>query len=1641
MGPDNNGECSCPIQHRCEDNGKGCIDDNLPPVPNDSCFFSKEQGCNEPWNCAVGTDCTDCGSCEFHARASLHWNPADCPSCKCVPWCDTGAPNISCEGLGLTSLLTIENKQALVADLSFNMLTALDDARLFYGMQDLRQVSLENNNLHVLGALLFFDLTAMTHLWLMKNNLRELDPLVFSKLTALVELNLNGNNLRELDPLLFSTLTAMTLLDLDGNNLSLLDAALFSTLTAITILDLGGNNLIELDAALFSTLTAMTDLTLSDNNLSLLDAALFSTLTSMTTLVLSDNNLSLLDASLFTTLTAMTALYLGGNNLRELDAALFSELTVLKRLDLDRNSLSKLDASLFARTTNLMYLDLSRNLLATVDHATFAPFTNTLERLSLADNNIKQVDAVLKGLQQSNLTALTMEGNPSQCWIAADTYQNPGGSVVCSCAPDFEYVQSNDPGNGRADDRYLCHELTAAVVIPQTFATLRSKRFVLRGPKAQIAPSTPLWSYMEHAFQWNGYLTGKEGVTMKFLWKDKSTGIIDWTCNAPFCKDGGRADIVNPPGNRSAASFGRDAPSAFVTIEYTVIATSSSTSAGNSALQSPPPPPPTTTTRLQRAHVRVVYSAFHLPYQFDNAAQTVVEVVAGKGLESARVLRIKETSSKTNTKALLATNIDWLETSGSMPALVEPNPEIPTDITFSLINNTCDDDNNVTNALSVRQLADDGVASGWGVVVETDVGTMQPCVAVLQATDSVTGENLIVTKISASVQDCFESSSSLIDPRALSCNGHGTCNDDPDPYDGIFMGCTCIPDKFTGKRCDIPLSNCTATNEAFNTEEGICKPFVPIVKGLVEQGAAILGAEYKEARDINTTTFTEGDLIRIQGVELDDVSSSFSSGGIADVTFALSKGAPSTFFVSGETGEMFAYFAMPSGNTSGSEMDVDTFNVELLAEDGSGIKQIIRTMAFKVRPKPEDAADVVVATLASMVSALVLLTAAYFYRARQLRFRAHDFKSQLDEMRANGELDARFTSNNIPREIKRSHVVMANKIGQGGFGDVWKGVLDESQVGGGVPGYLVAVKTTKAIDREGTVEMLKEATVMALVERHPNIVSLIGVVTSGTPLMLLITFCEHGALSSCLKKKLLPATKTKLNICLDVARGMAHLANNNLVHRDLAARNCLLDSTWTGKVADFGLSRVTAASSSGAAGGDEEVEEVEMYYKSARGQFAVRWTAPESMETLKYTAASDVWSFGVTLHEIYADAARPYKEMDNAAVIKAVQSGYRMPQPDGCPDAVFVAITSCCNANPMLRPSFAALEDALERVEREQRGQQPLPPPQQQQSTAANDPDTEGSEYEPTYSEVVYKRVVASSSEMDATASPIEGLATTPLLSLREAVASATQHAPLQVPSMLIAMETSIKFGENLVRRGKSAGLTVDQAATLHLYSVEAPKDCPFYSTLNGALGGWGAHGGRAAVPHYLPYIKLARSGLALLPKQKGLVVYRGVRSVSLETLLGGRGVGDTLTWWAFTSTTSCSDVLRDSFFLGMGAEFGERTVFKMTVNNGASIKNFSDFGADFEYYLQPVGSTAQNEEEILLPPGTTFVIDGIERYANGITEVSMHETTPSLIAEPNEPTKASKVRVGGGGISRKSAVRKGSVYEGFGDAEDESRL
>jgi serine/threonine protein kinase len=112
----------------------------------------------------------------------------------------------------------------------------------------------------------------------------------------------------------------------------------------------------------------------------------------------------------------------------------------------------------------------------------------------------------------------------------------------------------------------------------------------------------------------------------------------------------------------------------------------------------------------------------------------------------------------------------------------------------------------------------------------------------------------------------------------------------------------------------------------------------------------------------------------------------------------------------------------------------------------------------------------------------------------------------------------------------------------------------------------------------------------------------------------------------------------KVQMMHGVAKGMAHLASLSFIHRDLAARNVLVAAGMTCKVADFGLSRGVGAAAE-PDGEKEEVEEKE-YYQSHKGVFPVRWTAPEAMESLKFSSASDVWSFGITCNELICDGDR-----------------------------------------------------------------------------------------------------------------------------------------------------------------------------------------------------------------------------------------------------------------------------------------------------------------------------------------------------------------------------------------------------------------
>lgn len=163
----------------------------------------------------------------------------------------------------------------------------------------------------------------------------------------------------------------------------------------------------------------------------------------------------------------------------------------------------------------------------------------------------------------------------------------------------------------------------------------------------------------------------------------------------------------------------------------------------------------------------------------------------------------------------------------------------------------------------------------------------------------------------------------------------------------------------------------------------------------------------------------------------------------------------------------------------------------------------------------------------------------------------------------------------VPREIDRKNVMRLALLGEGAFGEVFKGQVTEPKLG--VPAYLIAAKLVKAEGGNSKDDLLKEAALMAMLE-HPNVVRLVGVVTTprDMPALLLMEYCEHGTLGGFVADKddrALPMSM-RLSFCADTACGLAYLEARRIVHRDVAARNVLLDSALQCKVSDFGMSAV-----------------------------------------------------------------------------------------------------------------------------------------------------------------------------------------------------------------------------------------------------------------------------------------------------------------------------------------------------------------------------------------------------------------------------------------------------------------------------------
>jgi serine/threonine protein kinase len=159
-----------------------------------------------------------------------------------------------------------------------------------------------------------------------------------------------------------------------------------------------------------------------------------------------------------------------------------------------------------------------------------------------------------------------------------------------------------------------------------------------------------------------------------------------------------------------------------------------------------------------------------------------------------------------------------------------------------------------------------------------------------------------------------------------------------------------------------------------------------------------------------------------------------------------------------------------------------------------------------------------------------------------------------------------------------------------------------------------------------------------------------------------------------------------------VALGCLALSRAGIVHRDLAARNLLVDERLQVKVADYGLSR--------------DVDEDRNYYRlTTERPMPVRWTSPESVVTQKWTSASDCYSYGIVVFEIFTFGGFPFDHINDGPFVELLttekalhpellgQIGSKLAKHgiQTIPPIVETLVTRCLVRDPRDRPTFEEL--------------------------------------------------------------------------------------------------------------------------------------------------------------------------------------------------------------------------------------------------------------------------------------------------------------------------------------------------------------
>ncbi|KAG4402602.1 hypothetical protein AAZX31_02G222300 [Glycine max] len=324
-------------------------------------------------------------------------------------------------------------------------------------------------------------------------------------------------------------------------------------------------------------------------------------------------------------------------------------------------------------------------------------------------------------------------------------------------------------------------------------------------------------------------------------------------------------------------------------------------------------------------------------------------------------------------------------------------------------------------------------------------------------------------------------------------------------------------------------------------------------------------------------------------------------------------------------------------------------------------------------------------TLSAIVAILILRIRSRDYRTPSKRTKESRISIKIEDIRAFDYEEMAAATNNFSDSAQ---------IGQGGYGRVYKGVLPD--------GTVVAIKRAQEGSLQGEREFLTEIQLLSRLH-HRNLVSLVGYCDEEGEQMLVYEYMPNGTLRdnlSAYSKK--PLTfSMRLKIALGSAKGLLYLhteVDSPIFHRDVKASNILLDSKFTAKVADFGLSRLAPV---------PDIEGNVPGHISTVVKGTPGYLDPEYFLTRKLTDKSDVYSLGVVFLELVTgrppifhgkNIIRQVNEEYQSGGVFSVVDKRIESYPSECADKFLTLALKCCKDEPDERPKMIDVARELESI-------------------------------------------------------------------------------------------------------------------------------------------------------------------------------------------------------------------------------------------------------------------------------------------------------------------------------------------------------